>query len=624
MDDPAAKQLGLPLDVLQMALQAAGVGWWSWEHETNRVTASDTCLSLLGLTREAFDGTLDGALARVRPGYLTSLRAELSTVVERGASMRLELRVGHGASAVRWVQMVANPVAGRSEVVGTVVDIDERKGALAAALERERASRSLADNCPYVIARFDRELRHVFVNSAIEPVTGIPPEAFIGKTNRDLGMPEELCDAWDASFRRVFETGEPVTLDFEFPGVDGHRTFSNRAVLERDADGRPLGLLVIGHEVTALRRASEQLEQSESRLMRAQRAASVGTWDWDILTGEASWTDEAYRLYGRKRGTRVSYELWLGSVHPEDRSRAAADVEEAKASARRYHSEYRVLTEDGETRWVEVWGEVEKDEDRPVRMLGTVRDITQARQAEQELRAAARSRKQLLSFVSHDLRTPMQTLSMGVDALVSWTREGAPAEGRAMAETILKKMARQNAQMQNLVNELVEAASARENLPLGLRREEADLCAMAHQLVREHNARSMSRRLEVKAHVDELFGRFDVSKLRRIVNNLLSNALKYSDEGTPVRLEVEVVEEAGRRWAVLAVRDSGIGIPAGERDSVFDLYGRATNARDSSAPGSGIGLASVRELVDEHDGTIHLESEEGLGTTVTIRLPMDG
>lgn len=610
----------LPAEVLQSALASANVGVWTWAPESDALELTPACLWLLGLRPEDFDGTLAGALLHVRHEDALALRALLEATALGGPRPRYEFRVEREGHASRWVQAVANTApedASAAAVVGTLLDVNERKQHLATALERERSMRSLADNCPYVIARFDRDLRHVFVNSAIEPVTGMPAEAFIGKTNRELGMPEALCDQWDVCFRGVLESGQPATLDFEFPGTDGPRTFSNRVVAERDVEGLVHGLLVVGHEITTVKRATERLRQSEARLERAQRAAAVGTWDWHIQTGEASWTDEAYRLFGHSPGIPVTFDLWLQSVHRDDRDRVADEVQQATAAGEAYHSQYRVLVE-GRCRWVEVHGEVDRDgEGVPVRMLGTVRDVSEARQVEQDLREAARSREQLLAFVSHDLRSPLQTVSTGIQALEAWTGRGAPAEGRVRAETMLTLMARQTTQMRNLVDELVEAAKTRQSLPLQLERTKTDLVTLAHRLAQEHAS------VEVSATPARLVGHFDVSTLERILNNLLSNAIKYSAEGSPVRLELASVERDGRHWAVLEVQDRGIGIPADEQGAVFDWFRRASNARNSPTPGTGIGLASVRELVSQHGGTITVASEEGVGTTVTVTLPIE-
>lgn len=128
------------------------------------------------------------------------------------------------------------------------------------------------------------------------------------------------------------------------------------------------------------------LRESQERLARAQRAAQLGTWDWNLVTDETVWTDEAWAVFGRKPGDfTVSYERWLACVHPDDRASAAAASLAARSSGQ-YRDEFRVLDPDGGVRWVDSMGDVVFDnEGRPLRMIGTARDITKRKQAEEAL-----------------------------------------------------------------------------------------------------------------------------------------------------------------------------------------------------------------------------------------------
>ena len=175
-----------------------------------------------------------------------------------------------------------------------------------------------------------------------------------------------------------------------------------------DGIGRPVRLVGVATDVTARRAAERAVQQSEARLRlalddareaeeavrkseelltRAQRAARVGIWDWNVVTGEANWTEESWRLFGHPPFSRpVTHELWLESVHPDDRDQMVAKVQEALRSGK-YAAEYRVRHADGTVRWVESRGEAEFAPDgRPVRMLGTSRDVTERRVMEEKLR----------------------------------------------------------------------------------------------------------------------------------------------------------------------------------------------------------------------------------------------
>jgi two-component system, cell cycle sensor histidine kinase and response regulator CckA len=146
----------------------------------------------------------------------------------------------------------------------------ERKRNEAVLYQREQEFRTLTENAPDIIARFDRNLRHLYVNPAIEKVAGLLVQDFIGKTNRDLEMPEDLVTQWEEILGRVFSTGEQLSFQFEFPTPNGIKHFQSRCVPEFALDGSVESVLGITRDIT-------ELKQLESQLLRAQRLESIGT-----------------------------------------------------------------------------------------------------------------------------------------------------------------------------------------------------------------------------------------------------------------------------------------------------------------------------------------------------------
>jgi PAS domain S-box-containing protein len=124
---------------------------------------------------------------------------------------------------------------------------------------------TIADNAPAIIARFDRALRHLFVNKAIEVATGRPRIEFIGRTNREMGMPQALCDEWDTPIARAFETGEAQQVSFEFPSPGGARHFRAVMVPEVGEDGEVESVLSVVHDVTDIRKSEAALRDADRR-----------------------------------------------------------------------------------------------------------------------------------------------------------------------------------------------------------------------------------------------------------------------------------------------------------------------------------------------------------------------
>jgi PAS domain S-box-containing protein len=182
---------------------------------------------------------------------IARFRSTLATGEPYAAPRTIERRRDIGeVEAYDWrIERVTLP-DGRFGVVCYFYDLSERQRWEAALVAKERELRSLADNSPDILSRFDRALRHVFVNAAVERATGRPAADFLGRTNRELGMPPDLCDRWEAALRLAFERQTPAAIEFAFDAPDGVRHFTARLVPEPAPDGSVEFVLSVAHDVT--------------------------------------------------------------------------------------------------------------------------------------------------------------------------------------------------------------------------------------------------------------------------------------------------------------------------------------------------------------------------------------
>ena len=367
-----------------------------------------------------------------------------------------------------------------------------------------------------------------------------------------------------------------------------------------------------------------ELRGSNSRLRLALEATKTGIWTWDLTTDAVTWTPECYDIHGIPRGELdESSAGFFQLVHPDDRLRRETALRAAIHDHTLFHSEFRVIRPDGKVLWVENLGRASYDASgKPLRLIGTITDISErkgaqdmARAALDEARRAVRTRDELVSLVSHDLKNPLNTVVLGISLL----EDEVGAEGRA----VLKKMARQTQRMNQMIDELIDAALLHAGMPIGLARGETDLVKLLRAVVEEYQESAPDHRFEVETATVSLVGTWDAQRLDRVVNNLLSNAVKYSPRGGRVQVELTQAVEGATRWAVLRITDEGIGIGPSDRDRVFKWYSRGENALRTTIPGTGIGLAGSRDIVEQHGGSISVESEEGKGSTFTVRLPME-
>jgi signal transduction histidine kinase len=178
------------------------------------------------------------------------------------------------------------------------------------------------------------------------------------------------------------------------------------------------------------------------------------------------------------------------------------------------------------------------------------------------------------------------------------------------------------ARMNAMIGELLDFGRGQAGQQLELLRRRTDLVALARQVASEHRHYLESHALHVESDVPELVGLWDPARLQRVLENLISNAVKYSPRGGDVWVHVSQEQTPeGECWAVLTVRDQGIGIPEHDLPHVFGWFRRAGNVTGRIS-GTGIGLASVIQVVEQHGGTVTVESKENEGSTFTVRLPV--
>ncbi len=229
--------------------------------------------------------------------------------------------------------------------------------------------------------------------------------------------------------------------------------------------------------------------------------------------------------------------------------------------------------------------------------------------------ALDRQKDEFLGSLSHDLKTPLTTVRGTAQLLARQLRRGAPPAPATLASSIGAILSAAEA-MATQLDAALDAVRLRMGRPLSLLRQRTDLVPLARELVDEHRYATDRHRLVFQAHEPSLTGTWDGPRLRRVLRNLLANALAYSPDGD-ISLDLRREDDA----AVITVCDQGLGIPAADLPRVFDRFHRGANV-DGRIAGTGIGLADARQVVEQHGGAITAESTEGAGTCITVRLPL--
>jgi PAS domain S-box-containing protein len=393
----------------------------------------------------------------------------------------------------------------------------------------------------------------------------------------------------------------------------------------RDAHGRLIGASKIARDITDRKRSAAAVRESEDRYRRLAELLPVGVYTCEAPSGVITYFNKhAVQLWGRTPGVRNSQERFCGSFRmylpdgtliPHEQCPAAISLREGREFR---HEEVVLERPDGSR--ITALVNITPIRDASGRIAGVVnafQDISAIKQAEQALVEADRRKDQFLATLAHELRNPLAPLSNGIDLL---RLIGATQPVAKEVRQIHEMIDRQVTHMVRLIDDLLEFSRISRG-KIQLKRKPVELRAII-----EHARETSQPCIEAGGHALELrlpsesiIVNGDVDRLSQIFCNLLNNAAKYTDRGG----SISVVAERVGGEAVVAVRDTGIGIPREMLASVFDLFAQVDNPLRQNQDGLGIGLSLVQSLVTMHGGTVEARSDGlGQGSEFVVRLPI--
>ncbi len=490
--------------------------------------------------------------------------------------------------------------------------------------EKQRAAalyaRSLIESSLDPLVTISPDGKITDVNKTTEEVTGVGRDRLIGT---DFSNYFTEPDAARAGYQQVLAHGFVRDYPLTIRQNSGRTTdVLYNATVYRNEAGELQGVFAAARDITERKRAEEALRQSEESYRRqaelyqlVQRATQDAIWDWDMVMDRMAWGESVLPMLGYRPQDMGAGPQWHAErIHPEDQERVTSSVREVIESGQSaWSSEYRFRRNDGSYAHVLDRGYVFRDANgKALRMIGAMSDLSERIRAEQA-QAANKAKSEFLATMTHEIRTPMIGM-MGMVEILSHTK--LDAEQQTAVDTIESSAKA----LLRIIGDILDFSKI-EAGKLELEPQAVSLRKVLEETFDSYASGGSKKGLQMKCELDPAMATAylaDPVRFGQIIGNFLSNALKFTREGSVgLRAEVVASDPSGQTLAI-HVSDTGIGISPENQQRLFQPFVQGESSTTRRFGGSGLGLSIARRLAQMMGGTITMVSEEGKGTTLSF------
>lgn len=542
-------------------------------------------------------------------GETNSILVMAEDVTERSLARQREQQLTEELTATNEEIAAAN-----EELSVTIEELDHAQQTLQTTVNQLKDSEGrfinlIRDASVGIIVLSDTNQRVLIVNNAYAKMIGRKPSELYNEYLFEI-IPEAasyfkpIIDQVLLSGEAVYLYDTPYSVNVNNEEVQGYLNVVYQPYREQGGD--ITGVMILCQDVTEQVRAKHELQDSEERF----RLIAEGTEVMIALgdeTGAAVYFNQAWSDLTGRTAEELYQFGWMDMMHPDDKDRVTKIFNDALAKQDTWEWEFRMPDRRNGYLWLLARGIPRFRTDGAfLGYISSTIDITARKQEEQR-------KNDFISMVSHELKTPLTSMSAYMQMLLAKARK---ADDNFSAKT-LERAGKQVTKMTAMINGFLNV-SRLESSGIHIEKSSFDMADLVRD-VEEESIATISTHDVVFAPVLTTMVMADRNKIGQVINNFLTNAVKYSPSGSNINIACVTIGNS----ALVSVQDQGVGITSEDQPKLFDRFYRVKNQQAHTIPGFGIGLYLSAEIINSHEGRIWVESEVGKGSTFFFSIPLE-
>jgi PAS domain S-box-containing protein len=517
----------------------------------------------------------------------------------------------------QWACITAVPIVDNKgqiiEWFALVIDISERKRTeeslretIAQSNQQERLYEAITSGTPDLIYVFDLDYRFSYANAALLSMWGKTADEAIGKNLLENGYEPWHAEMHEREIDLVKMTKRPIRGEVSFPHAElGRRIYDYIFTPVVNERGEVEAVAGTTRDITDIRNAETAISESEARFRSMAESTEVMISVGDEM-GNALYFNEAWAAATGLTPAALLKDGWRDLIHPDDKNKILDSLYKALTDKNPWACEFRLADGKGGYRWVMTRATQRFRSDGSFAgFISSTVDITEIKENEQR-------KNDFISMVSHELKTPLTSIT----SYVQVSQKRAIKNNDGPTADLLERARKQLSKMAGMINGFLDV-SRLESGKIHMNRHSFDVSVLLQEAEEETLATISTHHVLFKPAAPICVDA-DREKIGQVINNLISNAVKYSPVGSTIKVGCEQV--AGH--VQISVADKGLGISKDDMKRLFERYYRARGNENKHIAGFGIGLYLCSEIIKGHNGRIWAESQPGKGSTFYFTLPL--